>query len=178
MQLKAVPELVRTKQEIVKLTAIVQGACHDVEYALTTVQQMHQISSFESLQAHTEKAIQYQQNIRRMHQAAAVARQKKRQAAASPDLIEPTGAFSSSLRTGMTPTEDARDDTLLTTDDGNVPTRKAGADMAAATASGADADADLAPPGFAPAEAGGDESLVSPRKKKKKKKKEIVTKSF
>eukprot|EP00035_Acanthoeca_spectabilis_P023226 m.448378 g.448378 ORF g.448378 m.448378 type:complete len:278 (-) comp19652_c0_seq1:69-902(-) len=157
---KAVPELVKTKQEIVKLTGIVHGACHDVEYALTTVQAMQKISSFESLQAHTEKAIEYQQKIRRMHQAANQKKQDARAGARSPDLIEPTGAFSASLRTGMTPTDNSNED-------GGAPTGAVQNDAV---------DGEGAADGADPTD---DDALVSPKKKKKKKKaKEIVTKSF
>lgn len=160
LQVKAVPELVKTKQEIVKLTGIVHGACHDVEYALTTVQAMQKISSFESLQAHTEKAIEYQQKIRRMHQAANQKKQDARAGARSPDLIEPTGAFSASLRTGMTPTDNSNED-------GGAPTGAVQNDAV---------DGEGAADGADPTD---DDALVSPKKKKKKKKaKEIVTKSF
>eukprot|EP00038_Savillea_parva_P009759 m.185669 g.185669 ORF g.185669 m.185669 type:complete len:328 (+) comp16521_c0_seq1:70-1053(+) len=169
--LKAVPELVKTNEEISKLTAIVQGACHDVEYALTTVQQMHQISSFQSLQAHTEKAIEYQHKIRSMEKKAARARQAQNQPEMSPDLIEPTGAFSSSLRTGMTPTDD------LSVEDRAGPE---GGEMDAHPAAEGDGGETIGAEGDAGATTGGDDTPVtSPRKKKKKKKaKEIVTKSF
>mmetsp|Transcript_35907 Transcript_35907/g.94125 ORF Transcript_35907/g.94125 Transcript_35907/m.94125 type:complete len:275 (+) Transcript_35907:297-1121(+) len=159
--LKAVPELVKTKQDIAKLTAIVQGTCHDVEYALTTVQQMHQISSFESLQAHTENAIRFQQEIRR--------RQAKKAAAAvdSPDLIEPTGAFSTSLRTGMTPTGENEADNAE-----SMSTNNPSADDSGAAHSIKRED------DHNPAGDGVGENLSTPKKKKKKKAKEIVAKTF
>ena len=183
-QLKAVPELVKTKQDIAKLTGAVQGACHDVEYALATVQQMHQIASFESLQAHTLKAIEYQHAISRSYKDSLPSRKQQREDAANVDshLVEPVGVLSSSLRTGETPDASLSPDV---TDQPNTVASAAeagdGAVMGGASsedggAAGTSSHVTARVAATVGAAANADDS--APKKKKKKNKKEIIVKSF
>lgn len=182
VQLKAVPELVKTKQDIVKLTGTVQGACHDVEYALATVQQMHQIASFESLQAHTQKAIEYQQAISRSYRDSLPSLKEREDAArmaasiaamdkSSGRLLEPVGVFSSSLRTGETPESGLSPEMATTGEMQAVSTTSQGSDGGGSRAG----DAVAVVGGAGGSGSGADDAAP---KKKKKKKKEIVVKSF
>jgi len=179
-QLKAVPELVKTKQDIVKLTGTVQGACHDVEYALATVQQMHQIASFESLQAHTQKAIEYQHAISRSYKDGLPPRKQQRDDAAKVDsrLIEPVGVLSSSLRTGDTPDvglspeqQDTGAGAAELGGDGATWAGGQGTSHGDGESVGSDAPSTVS----ATVTSGADDGAP---KKKKKKKKEIIVKSF
>lgn len=46
--LRTVPELTERKQELQATTKRIHGACHDIEYALGEIEQMHSITSLVS----------------------------------------------------------------------------------------------------------------------------------
>eukprot|EP00040_Diaphanoeca_grandis_P030310 m.178993 g.178993 ORF g.178993 m.178993 type:complete len:320 (+) comp31954_c3_seq2:294-1253(+) len=115
---RTVPELVETKRSLKHITQTIQGTCHDIEYALNSVQAMHSITSLARLQAYTVKAIEYQQMIKRQRNVD-LADLTNLTSGGTPNT---GGAFASHMNTGA-PT--GRDENGQEVDDpfsGTIPT--------------------------------------------------------
>lgn len=56
--LKNVPELVQCKKEVGMATKGLHGGCHDVEYAISEIESLQKIKTFEALNDHIVRAIE------------------------------------------------------------------------------------------------------------------------
>eukprot|EP00041_Stephanoeca_diplocostata_P004026 m.40310 g.40310 ORF g.40310 m.40310 type:complete len:298 (-) comp14801_c0_seq4:61-954(-) len=199
---KSVPELVQYKKDIQKNTQRIQGACHDVEYALNTIQDMHSITSLASLHAHTVKAVELQQALRqrRIASQGVPPPEPEPEADDHDDVaVEPAGVFSSVIESGATPPPDvpislgggAEEATAASpvdpTKDPEVPgsilavekaDERASDNILGSHGNGDGGDTAAAGAALPDGSAEGDSQQQSKKKKKKRKKKDIVTKSF